>query len=175
MRALLLLTLVSAPALAVTIQGPADVAALTAAADVVVRAQVVRLQSGWAGGDPQSGVINTQVELKPLETWKGAPSTSLVVLVPGGAVGEIGQIAQGAATFAAGDEVVVFLRRRAGQVFHVERWALGKFLVRPDSAGNPRALRSREGVTCRGCRPGEPDELSLAELKASVLAAQEAK
>lgn len=161
--------------LAVTIQGPADVASLTSAADVVVRARVVRVESGWAGGDPSSGLIVTQAELQPLETWKGAPSATVVVNVPGGSVGELGQVAQGAATFARGDEVVVFLKRRSPDVFQVPHWSLGRFLVRPDSAGNPRALRSREGITCRGCRPGEPDELSVAELKAKVLAAAEAK
>jgi hypothetical protein len=161
--------------LAVTIQGPADVASLTSAADVVVRAQVVRVESGWAGGDPASGVIVTQVELRPVETWKGAPVSTVLVNVPGGSVGDLGQIAQGAATFAPGDEVVVFLKQRAPNVFQLPHWSLGKFLVRPDSGGNRRALRSREGVLCRDCRPGENDELSLDELKAKVVAAAEAK
>ena len=169
-------SLAAAPrVLAVTLAGPADVASLTATADAVVRAQVVRQTSSWAGGDPRSGLIFTVVELKLLEAWKGRAEASVRVQVPGGAVGEIGQISQGAAAFEDGEEVVIFLRRRAAGLFEVERWSLGKFKVRPDSSGEPRALRSRDGVTCRGCRPGEPDELSVAELKSKVQAAAEAR
>src|SRR5437870_5147456 len=113
MRALLLATLVSLPAAAVTLLGPLDVASLTAAADLVVRAQVARVESGWAGGDPKSGLIVTHVELRPVETWKGAPAATLLVRLPGGTAGELGQIAQGAATFRSGEEVVVFLKRHA--------------------------------------------------------------
>ena len=56
---------------AVTLEGPADVASLTMAADAVVRGQVVKQTSDWAGGDPASGLIVTTVELKVIESWKG--------------------------------------------------------------------------------------------------------
>ena len=169
--------LAALPARAVTLAGPADAASLTASADAVVRAQVVKQSSDWVRSDPKSGLIVTFVDLKIIESWKGqaAPAATVRVQVPGGAVGDLGQVSQGAAAFEDGEEVVIFLRRRAAEVYEVERWALGKFKVRPDSAGEPRALRTREGVTCRGCRPGEADELSVAALKAKVLAAAEAK
>ena len=157
--------LVAFAARGVTLRGPADVASLTSAADAVVRAKVMRTTSGWAGGDPQSGLIYTTVELQPLEWWKGAGPASVTVRVPGGEVGELGQVAQGAATFARGDEVVVFLKR-SGAVFEVERWGLGKFAVRA-----ARAVRSREGISCRECRPGEADELALDDLRDRVRAA----
>ncbi len=163
--------LLAASARGVTLQGPADVAALTAAADAVVRGQVLRTTSAWAGGDPKSGLIYTFVDVRPLEWWKGEASASVRVRVPGGAVGELGQVAQGAATFAEGEEVVVFLHKR-GEVFDVERWALGKFVVHGSASGKARAVRSREGVACDACRPGEPDELSVDDLRARVLAAR---
>lgn len=176
MRSLLAAALVaSLPSAAVTLQGPADIASLAASADAVLRAQVVKIESAWAGGDPKSGLIVTFVDLRPIEVWKGDRAETVRVQVPGGAVGDLGQISQGAATFEAGEEVVVFLQRRAPGTFQVERWALGKFKVRPNAGGEPRALRSRDGITCRECRPGEADELPLAELKAKVLAVREAK
>ena len=152
--------------LAVTLAGPADVASLTSAADAVVRGRVARITSAWVDGTPQSGLIYTTVELEPLEWWKGEPAAGRVLVrVPGGSVGELGQLSQGAATFTDGEEVVVFLRKLAPQSYAVERWNLGKFTVKPRSG---RALRSREGVTCVQCRPGEPDELALGDLRARV-------
>jgi hypothetical protein len=150
--------------LAATVRGPADVESLTEAADAVVRAQVTRRSSAWA---PGGGQIFTTVTLRPIETWKGEAAAQVAVLVPGGAVGELSQTVHGAAEFAEGEEVVVFLQRRAPGVFAVERFSLGKFAV----AGEPRrALRDRRFVTCVGCGRSEPDELSLDELRARVLA-----
>jgi hypothetical protein len=147
--------------LAATVRGPADVESLTAAADAVVHAQVTRRSSAWA---PGGGQIFTTVVLRPIEIWKGDPAAEIVVLVPGGEVGELSQTVQGAAAFADGEEVVVFLERRAANVFQVERLSLGKFAV---TAG--RTLRDRRLVSCDGCGPAETDDLSLGELRARVL------
>lgn len=150
--------------LAATVRGPADVESLTAAADAVVHAQVTRRSSAWA---PGGGQIFTTVVLRPIEIWKGDPAAEIVVLVPGGEVGELSQTVQGAAAFEENEEVVVFLRRRASGVFDVERLSLGKFAV----MGKPgRALRDRRLVSCVGCGSSEPDELPLDELRARVLA-----
>jgi hypothetical protein len=149
--------------LAATVSGPADVESLAAAADAVVHAQVTRRSSAWA---PGGGQIVTTVVLRPLEIWKGDPAGEIVVLVPGGEVGELSQVVQGAAAFADGEEVVVFLRRRAPGVFQVERLSLGKFAV---TAKTGRAVRDRRLISCQGCGPSEADELSLDELRARVL------
>lgn len=82
--------------LAATVLGPADVESLTAAADAVVHARVVRLSSAWA---PGGGRIFTRVVLRALETWKGDAGAEVVVLVPGGEVGDISQTVSGAAAF----------------------------------------------------------------------------
>ncbi|MGZ6124659.1 MAG: hypothetical protein ACXWLR_06845 [Myxococcales bacterium] len=150
--------------IAATVRGPADVESLTDAADAVVHAQVARRSSAWA---PGGGQIFTTVVLRSLEIWKGEAAAEVVVLVPGGEVGELSQVVQGAAVFGEGEEVVVFLRRRGPGVFAVERLALGKFAV----AGEPRrARRDRRFVTCVGCGAGpDGDELSLDELRARVL------
>ena len=152
--------------LAATVSGPGDVQSLTAAADAVVHGRVLRSSSAWAPGGRQ---IFTTVVLKPLETWKGDPAAEVSVLVPGGEVGDITQTVQGVAAFSAGEEVVVFLRRRVGSVYGVERWALGKFSVGPAGTAPRRALRDRRGLVCQGCRPTEADDLPLQELRARVL------
>jgi len=151
--------------LAATVRGPADVESLTAAADAVVHARVLRSTSAWAPGGKQ---IFTTVVLGTIETWKGAPAPEVRVLVPGGEVGDIAQTVQGVAAFKDGEEVVVFLRRRGPSTFAVERLGLGKFNVGAIGAQPRRALRDRSGLACEGCRPGESDDLSLDDLRARV-------
>ena len=152
--------------LAATVRGPGDVASLTAAADAVVHAQVVRKSSGWGAG---GGQIFTTVVLRPLETWKGTVEPEISVLVPGGEVGELSQTVQGAAVFKDGEEVVVFLHRRAGAVYSVDRLALGKFAVGAPPGLPKRALRDRRGLECLGCSSQDSDDLLLDELRARVL------
>jgi hypothetical protein len=152
--------------LAATLVGPADIESLTAAADAVVYGQVVRRSSGWA---PGGGQIFTTVVLRPIEAWKGPSAGEIAVLVPGGAVGQLSQTVQGVAAFDDGEEVVVFLHRRAAGTYGVERLALGKFVVGAP-AGLPRqAHRDRRGLTCLRCGPAETDDLTLEELRARVL------
>ena len=152
--------------LATLIQGPADVASLTAASDAVVHARVVRKSSAFGSG---GGKIFTTVVLRTLETWKGAPAGEVTVLVPGGEVGELSQTVQGAAAFAQDEEVVVFLRQRGAGVYAVERFALGKFAVGAPAGLPKRAIRDRRGLDCVGCGDAESDDFSLGELRARVL------
>lgn len=171
MRLALALALIALPAAAATVRGPADLAALTAGADLVVYARVAKISSAWGAKGPAGGLIFTSVLLAPLEVWKGA-ARQIVAQVPGGAVGEIDQTVQGVARFAPGEEVVVFLRNRAPGVFEVSHWALGKFSVSTSSARpGKRAFRDRASLTCLGCGADEDDELGLTELRARVLQA----
>jgi hypothetical protein len=151
---------------AATVRGPADVESLTAAADAVVHAQVTRRTSAWA---PGGGQIFTTVVLKTIEIWKGAAATELTVLVPGGQVGQIAQTVQGVGVFRDGEEVVVFLRRRAPSVFALERLALGKFAVGAPAGLPKRAMRDRRGLACAECGPAEADDFTLDELRARVM------
>src|SRR6266481_9874295 len=152
--------------LAATVQGPADVESLTASADAVVYARVSRLTIACV---PAGRQIFTSVTLQTIESWKGAPAEEVQVLVPGGEVGEIAQTVQGVAAFGEGEEVVVFLHRVGPSRFAVERMALGKFAVGAPAGLPRRAMRDRRGLICRGCGPGESDDLSLDELRARVL------
>jgi hypothetical protein len=160
---------------AATLRGPATVESLTAASDVVVRAKVAAARSAWGDGGARSGAIFTTVHLAPSAFWKGSGGAQVVVRTPGGSVGEWDQTVHGAPAFREGEEVVVFLKRRAGTpdaapVFEVQQWALGKFAVSSTKAGL-RVARDRTGLTCVGCGADEADELSLEELRVRVLAA----
>jgi hypothetical protein len=152
--------------LAATVRGPGDVESLTASADAVVHARVARQASAWV---PSGGQIFTTVVLRTIETWKGEPASEWTVLVPGGDVGEVSQTVQGVATFRDGEEVVVFLHRRARSVYGVERLALGKFAVGAPPGLAKRALRDRRGLACAGCTDGETDDFSLDELRSRVV------
>lgn len=108
-----------------------DVAALTKASAVVVRAKVLASQARWTSDRAR---IITDTELEVLSTWKGAASQRLVVMQPGGIVGEVGQKVEGAARFEPGEEVVVFLEPR-GQRFTVAGMAQGLFHLERSSDG----------------------------------------
>jgi len=152
--------------IAATVQGPFDVESLTASADAVVHGRVIRQTSAWAKG---GGQIFTTVVLHPIETWKGTPAVEMTVLVPGGELGDLSQTVQGAAAFHDGEEVVVFLHRRAPGTYGVEGMALGKFAVGVPADLPKRAVRDRHGLTCLRCAAAEQDDLSLDELRALVL------
>ncbi|MBS2024189.1 MAG: hypothetical protein JST92_17440 [Deltaproteobacteria bacterium] len=187
--------LLAAPALATILQARVDVESLTRGADAVVRARVVRQVSHYGAGGPQGGLVFTTTQLTPLEWWKGAPEAGdVLVRAPGGSIGAWAQDVQGVARFEIGDEVVLFLKKRASagdrakartrqaasgldalpdlSVYEVHQWTMGKFDVRalPEASGF-RATRDRHTLTCRNCGGEADDALSLDTLKARVLAA----
>ena len=79
---------------------------LTARAPLVVHARVNASNVAW---DDEHAKIWTWTELVVKETLKGTPVTTVLVKQPGGVVGEVGMEISGAATFAPGEEVVLFL------------------------------------------------------------------
>src|SRR5262249_34897140 len=114
-----------------------DVAALTRASQCVVRAPVSSVSSQRS----RSGRITTSVELERLETWAGLDLPTLRMSVPGGVVGEIGQRVEGAPSFVAGEEVVLFLAAR-GTVFQPVGlgqgvWRVGRGTRAPPGRAEP--------------------------------------
>ncbi len=173
------IALLALAARATTIRGPADLATLTAAADAVVLAKVWSSEAHWGTGGAQSGQLFTTVELVPREQWVGeSVGDRLVVRTPGGELGELAQEVVGTPRLHPGDEVVLFLRLRVSAregrpaIYEVSHWALGAFTVlAPAPGADKRAIRNRSGVECVGCRADESDNISLAELRANVVAA----
>lgn len=75
-------------------------------APLVVRGTVHRVDTQW---DEAGGKIWTWSEVVVRETLKGQPRTTALVKQPGGTVGAVSQHVSGVATFAPGEEVVLFL------------------------------------------------------------------
>jgi hypothetical protein len=86
-----------------------DVPTVTKAADVVVLGVVRQSVPRWTRDRTR---IITDTEIEVAETWKGASRARIVVMQPGGVVGDVGQKVEGVATFAEGERVVLFLEAR---------------------------------------------------------------
>lgn len=103
-----------------------DVPALTRGSDLVVRGVVTQVSSRWTDDGKR---IMTDTELAIDEVLKGTQASKrVVVMQPGGVVGDVGQLVHGVATFAVGQEVVVFLERRGDRTF-VVGLAQGRFVI----------------------------------------------
>jgi len=169
-RPLLALALAAAfdafPALA-AVARPTSIEDLARGSAAVVRGTVQRTSPRWSGDGRR---ILTDVEISVAGVWRGSAPDRVVVTVPGGIAGGVGQRVDGAAVFTEGEEVVAFLAR-VGDGWTVAGHALGKFRVegaaaRPDlsSTEMPR------GPLAPGERTVEP--MGLDELEARVRAAR---
>jgi hypothetical protein len=136
------------------------------ASDAVVRGRVEKRTSFWS---KDHRTIDTEVEIAVTSVWKGAPGTRVRIVVPGGRMGDLAQRVDAAPAFADGEEVVVFLSRRA-DFWELNGLALGKFAVRdgqavPELAGaeiRPKALTAGERRV---------EEMALDELRRRVAGA----
>jgi hypothetical protein len=140
--AALLSTAAAGPAAAATFVAT-SVEEVARGSDAVLRGRVV----DTASRATRDGRIVTEVEVAVDAAWKGAAEPTVRVVVPGGRLPRLAMRVDAAPTFAAGEEVVVFVVRR-GAAWHVNGLALGKFAVvggeaRPSLGGAvvlPRAL-----------------------------------
>ena len=148
---------------------------LARSADLIVHGKVLRLQSRWSGDGRR---ILTDVEIQVTEALKGQAGPTVLVTQPGGRVGDIGQKVSGLASFAAGEEVVVFLSRQGPQGYRVSGLAQGKYQVQrteaeaqalavPESTGDALLLDAASRQPVEGTSRG----LALEELKAAIRAA----
>jgi len=107
-----------------------DLTGLTHGSDAILVGKVVRSHSRWTS---DQRLIVTEVELEVGESLKGAAEERVVILQPGGVVGDIGQQVAGLARFEVGDEVLVFLEKQGRRTFQVTGLAQGKFRVQRSS------------------------------------------
>ncbi len=70
-----------------------DLPELAQSADTVVHGTVRRVESRWSGDKRR---IVTDVEIEVTESLKGQPGSTVLVVQPGGQVGDIGQMVHGA-------------------------------------------------------------------------------
>lgn len=167
-RALLLLLLVAAagPAAAATFV-TTSVEEAARSAEAVVRGRVLAVASRLT---PDGRRVVTDVDLAVEASWKGAPGTTVRLVVPGGSTPTLGLWVDAAPTFTVGEEVVVFLARQ-GPAWRVMGHALGKYRVAGAEAAPgldhaevlPRPLRAGERAAGR---------MPLAELERRVKGAR---
>src|SRR5688572_18811191 len=108
-----------------------DLPTMVTRADNVAVVDVVSVTAAW---DERHEQILSTITLTVVESWKGpaAPATRLVVVQPGGTVGDIVQTVHGMTRFSPGERAVVFLQGSADRA-HVVGMTQGKRLVRRDA------------------------------------------
>ena len=139
-RTLILLAVLGAALAHATTLLALDVNALTRGSAVVARATVRSVEARWT---KDGGRIMTDAVLEVTEPWKGAPSKQIVVMQPGGIVGEVGQMVHGTARFTVGEDVVVFLEPR-GDRYLLTGMIQGKFKVETSTDG--KAMFARQAL-----------------------------
>lgn len=165
------LLLLGLPAVATTMLR-LDVPELVQSSDTVVHGTVRRVESRWSGDRRR---ILTDVEIQVTEALKGQPGSTVLLIQPGGSVGDIGQTVHGSASFTPGEEVVVFLERKGASAFKLSGMAQGKYQVRR-AADSQTALAVPEDTQqvllldpdTRQATTATRKTLTLQELKAAI-------
>jgi hypothetical protein len=106
-------------------------AQLIARADVIARGSVTDIKTRRSGQGSASTLVNITVE----KQFKGAQLASVIIEQPGGVIGEVTLAVPGTPKFAAGEDVIVFLKRRRDGVFTVVGGPQGKFTARRHAGG----------------------------------------
>lgn len=151
-----------------------DLAELTARAERIVVAHVVSAKSEW---DFSGRSIHTSVEIAVDESWKGSVAVAerLVIVQPGGTVGDIEMRVHGMPSFAPGEKAVLFLAGQGSP--RVVGMSQGKRPVRWDGTAKRWVAQAAEhsAVVRRDSQgrlqpaPAEPD-MALDELRQRVRA-----
>jgi hypothetical protein len=152
-----------------------DLPELTRASELVVRAKVKSQASRWTQDRLR---IVTDVQLEVEESLKGSTSKrTITVQQPGGVVGDIGQLVHGLASFKEGDEVVVFLSHKGGEIYAVTGLGQGKYKVERSSDGKkafaiPQTVDDAQLIDPKTQQPSASRRvpLDLEELKSQVKA-----
>lgn len=121
---------------------PLTLAELCEGSGRVVTGSVKSIESAWNSTHTK---IETSIRVEVTETLKGSVTSSVVVKVPGGTVGNVTQHVGDAPVFSSGEKVVCFLRHNEASS-EVYGWFRGKFTVIGD------AVREMKGTTYSGFR-----------------------
>ena len=134
----------------------------------IVRGKVLSSYSTSSGP-----VIYTNYRLQVSETFKGTPSTSMEVQMPGGTVNHVRQTFAGVPQFDAGEEFVFFLWSGKSGAVQVLGLTQGLFAMPGDTAADPLVTRpaSAETMLERGTGKQVRDQtltMHLSELRARI-------
>jgi hypothetical protein len=135
MRVLTLLAFVLCfvPSLSATVLLPAEFREIVAGSQIIVHGRVTEVRSEWVDGRRR---IESLVTVEPATFVRGTPTRTVTFRVAGGQIGRYKSMTVGAPAFAAGEEVVLFLKAAAGpampRIFGMNQ---GVFRVRLDARG----------------------------------------
>jgi len=139
MRFLLAALLLAAAApVSATVIAPADVDAIVAGSQTIVRGRVVEVRSAMTNG---RRTIHSFVTLAVEDTLKGSPASRVTFRVPVGQVGRYRRVIVGAPGFAVGEQVLVFLTGTPPAVPTI--FGLNQGLYRVRDAARTEALTQR--------------------------------
>lgn len=144
---LLLAVCMSGTSAFATVFLPADFTTVVNESQTVAYGRVIDVRSMMTA---PSGRIESIVTLAVIDAIKGASSPTVSFRVPNGQVGRYRRILVGAPEFAAGDEVIVFLRGSAPQMPSIFGLSQGLYRVSRDAASH--AIVSRSPVTSADAR-----------------------
>lgn len=117
-----------------TVEMPVEFGEMVRGSQLVVHGRVVDVQSRQTG-DRRS--IDTVVTVAVASSLKGQPGAEVTFRLPGGEVGRYRRVIVGVPRFAAGDEVVVFLRGAAPSLPTIFGLNQGLFRVARTRDGQP--------------------------------------
>jgi hypothetical protein len=137
---------------------PADFSLMVSQSQVIVHGRVVDVRGELVGA---RRTIESVITVEVLTRLKGAAGEALVFRVPGGRVGRYRRIFVGAPVFAAGDEVVLFLKGRAPVIAMPFGLNQGVYRVLR-STGVPVVIPVPRTDTVAGSMRGDPVRRPLA-------------
>jgi hypothetical protein len=101
-------------------------------AEVVAVARVAQMKSEW---NESHSMIRTRVTIAVNEYLKGSTAaTVLTVYVPGGEVGDVGELYTHVPSFRENENVVVFLEKGQDGTYRVSGGTQGKYIIETDRA-----------------------------------------
>jgi hypothetical protein len=141
---------------------PAEFSEIVTGSDLVVHGRVVAIRPQIVG---DRRTIETVITVAVVDALKGQPGETVYFRVPGGQVGAYRRVMIGAPEFAAGEEVVLFLKGRAPGVPYPFGLSQGVYRVVRGAAGQtlvtPPMVADAPGRVVRGDLSRRPIELSV--------------
>ena len=156
----LLLTFV--PSLSATVLIPSEFREIVSGSQIIVHGRVSAIRAEWIDGRRR---IESVVTIEASSFYRGTSARTVTFRVPGGQIGRYKSVTVGAPEFAAGDEVVLFLKAQGPAVPQVFGLNQGVFRVHVDRRTGRRTV-TQPIVMARGAAPepvlrGARDRLPL--------------
>ncbi|HEX3126806.1 MAG TPA: hypothetical protein VH394_05705 [Thermoanaerobaculia bacterium] len=149
-------------------------AELVAQSDAVVQGEVIKVESFWT---PSGRLIQTEAQVRVIETIAGQAPSVLVMRTFGGTVQGYTVEAHGFPTFKTGDRLLLFVQNQQDGIAEVTGYRQGQYRVVRDRAGVDFAVPTVEAgvrlLTPDGKEAARPQAVRLDTLKNEIRAIAE--